>query len=169
MTGRVTDGVRIRSAEPHETKLLSELAFASKAYWGYDAEFMRRCVAELTVTRKQIESDAHAVFVCEHENEVRGFYALAFLHDGGVELDALFVAPAYIGQGYGRRLLEHAATTARDGGALMMTIQGDPNADAFYRAMGAQPTGTRASASIPGRFLPLYSLPLAAERRRENS
>ena len=30
----------IREARPDEAELLSELAFRSKAHWGYDAEFL---------------------------------------------------------------------------------------------------------------------------------
>ena len=39
-------------------------------------------------------------------------------------------------------------------------IQGDPNAADFYRAAGAVQVGERASASVPGRVLPLFELAL---------
>jgi len=42
-----------------------------------------------------------------------------------------------------------------------MIIQGDPNAEGFYRAMGAERIGEQESHSIPGRMLPLFSLSLA--------
>ena len=46
--------IPIRLARREETHALSELAFLSKAYWGYDEDFMAACRAELTVTPADI-------------------------------------------------------------------------------------------------------------------
>ena len=43
-------------------------------------------------------------------------------------------------------------------GIQTITIQGDPNAEAFYESIGACSAGYRESASIPGRFLPVFKL-----------
>ena len=48
-------------------------------------------------------------------------------------------------------------------GGSTLTIQGDPNAEKFYLAAGARHSGTRESASIPGRFLPTFSISLVKE------
>jgi hypothetical protein len=40
----------IRFATPDEAELLTSLAMRSKASWGYSAEFMEACRAELTIT-----------------------------------------------------------------------------------------------------------------------
>jgi hypothetical protein len=45
-------------------------------------------------------------------------------------------------------------------GATKLIIQGDPNAERFYIAAGGVRTGTRESASIPGRFLPTFAIDL---------
>ncbi|MDE0683663.1 MAG: hypothetical protein OXI63_12155 [Candidatus Poribacteria bacterium] len=37
-----------------------------------------------------------------------------------------------------------------------MIIQGDPNAERFYRSAGGLLVGTRKSASIPNRELPIF-------------
>ena len=42
-------------------------------------------------------------------------------------------------------------------------VPSDPNAEAFYRAMGATTVGTAPSGSIPGRRLPLMELALGEE------
>jgi hypothetical protein len=47
--GGKTHGVLIRPARPDECELLSELALRSKGCWGYDAEFLEACRAELTL------------------------------------------------------------------------------------------------------------------------
>ena len=78
-------------------------------------------------------------------------------------MNALFVEPECIGQGFGRRLIEAAKADAREWGAVELVVQGDPNADRFYRAAGAVRIGQRVSCSIPGRYLPLYRIPLTVE------
>jgi GNAT superfamily N-acetyltransferase len=77
-----------------------------------------------------------------------------------LELEALFVEPGRIGQGIGRALIEHAKFTAAQVGASSLLIQGDPHAERFYRAAGGRLVGRRESASIPGRFLPVFVIPL---------
>lgn len=146
----------IRRARDDERELLSALAFRSKAHWGYDASFMERCRAELTVSAEQIQRCR----VIERGGEVRGFYGLGDLGDGRAELDFLFVEPAAIGTGLGRALIEHAIAAARARGFTEMVIHGDPNALDFYRAAGAGVIGQVPSASIPGRTLPLLSISL---------
>lgn len=37
----------IKAADPDHVRLLSQLAFRSKAWWGYDQSFKQSCVTEL--------------------------------------------------------------------------------------------------------------------------
>jgi GNAT superfamily N-acetyltransferase len=89
-----------------------------------------------------------------------GFYALVRQSRTEYELDALFVEPAFIGKGFGRLLVEHAKSVASTMGGTKLIIQGDPNAERFYLAMGGVLTGRKESGSIPGRFLPTFSVDL---------
>lgn len=152
--------ITIRDAAPDESERLSDLALRSKAHWGYSPEFLRLCVDELTVQPEQFENDQYYVAVAERDGEVVGFYTLARLSASTFELDALFVEPCHIGSGVGRSLIKHAQSTvsARAGSSLL--IQGDPNAEQFYLAMGAQLIGSRESQSVPGRHLPLFEIAL---------
>ena len=75
--------------------------------------------------------------------------------DGGAELDALFVEPAAMGQGVGRRLWQHAVATAATLGYSEIVLQSDPQAEGFYLAMGARRAGESESTVMPGRMLPL--------------
>ena len=100
-------------------------------------------------------------FVLEQSGEIAGFYSLEPISTDTVELGHLFVQPEAIGAGHGRALLTHACEAARERGYATLLIQGDPNAEAFYRAAGAQNVGSRKSASIPGRELPLLEISLA--------
>ena len=66
------------------------------------------------------------------------------------------------------KLIERAMQTARQRGAKRLVIQADPNAEPFYLSVGARRIGTRESASIPGRQLPLLAVELAQPRGRSN-
>ena len=59
--------------------------------------------------------------------------------------------------------MEHAKKEARQMDANEIVIQGDPHADKFYMAAGAERIGEQESGSISGRMLPLYLI-----RLREN-
>ncbi|MFC7621078.1 GNAT family N-acetyltransferase [Microlunatus sp. GCM10028923] len=72
-------------------------------------------------------------------------------------LGNLWLMPASIGTGLGRRLFEHAIMTARGLGFRTLTIEAEPLAEGFYLAMGAVRVGEVASGSIPGRSLPVLS------------
>ncbi len=146
----------IRRALPGEAELLSALALRSKAYWGYDEAVLRACVEELMVTEEGLR--AQPVYVIESERRVLGFYGLERRSEREVELGYLFVEPDAIGRGHGGQLLRHALQTARELGFRSLLIQGDPNAEPFYRAQGGVRIGVAPSASIPGRDLPLFRI-----------
>jgi GNAT superfamily N-acetyltransferase len=141
---------RIRRARPDEAEQLSGLARRSKAHWGYDAEFLRRAVAELTITPRAITD--HEVWVLEHEGRIIGFHRV--IPGQPAVLEDLWLEPDGIGAGHGRRLWEHAVGVARAGGASVMELDAEPNAMGFYQRMGAVGVGVTASPVVPGRDLP---------------
>ena len=132
---------------------LSELAFRSKAHWGYDAAFMETCRGYLTLSAEEL--DTWPAYIVEIDGRPAGFYVLIVPGDGAAELDDLFVDPTAIGQGVGRRLWEHAVATARAHGCREIGFESDPHAEGFYLAMGAERIGEIASTAAPGRMLPL--------------
>jgi GNAT superfamily N-acetyltransferase len=158
-----------RPARPGEAALLSGLAFRSKAYWGYSDEFMAACRNELTYSEKQIDAPQFSFFVCLVDNKIVGFHALERIGSDVAELEALFVSPEYIGCGFGRALIEHAIEFAHRLGASSLVIQGDPHAEQFYLAVGARRSGTRESCSIAASQLPLFSIDLNPQIKREGS
>ena len=72
----------------------------------------------------------------------------------------LFVEPAHMGARHGRRLVEHALSTARARGWHSLRVEADPNAQEFYYSYGGTQIGTVVSGSIPGRRLPLIRIPI---------
>lgn len=151
----------IREAISADAAQLSSLAIRSKAHWGYSTEFMDACVDELTVSPINIEEDDLHYVVAEIDKEIVGFYNLEGLSGDEVELGALFVEPEHIGTGVGRALIERAKCHAVNLGASKLNIQGDPNAEKFYRLAGGEQTGSKESESIPGRFLPTFQISLS--------
>ena len=119
---------------------------------------MQACLEELTIDACYIENNP--IFVIEVGGNTRGFYSLEHISDSEVELSFLFVDPAFIGKGYGRKLMMHAQEEARHLGYSKMIIQGDPNAERFYRSSGGLLVGKRKSASIPNRELPIFHIDL---------
>ena len=153
----------IRAARAGEAKLLSELALRSKAHWGYSPQFIEACRVELSYQEEQLHSTHMHFAVLESADAIIGFYALAHQNAEIMELEALFVEPRFIGRGFGRLLMEDAKSVAAARGAKLLVIQGDPNTEPFYLAAGGVRTGTRESASIPGRYLPLFEVSLTAD------
>ena len=150
----------LRTATPGDAACLSELALRSKAHWGYDPDFLAACKDELSVSANAITEPHLRWKVAIDGGRVLGFFGHARKHDDSAELEALFVEPDAIGSGIGRLLLDDAVAYAESSGFKRMTIQGDPNAEGFYLAMGARQTGSRESGSIPGRMLPVFEIDL---------
>lgn len=164
--GFSSEQTTIRRALLGEGAPLSELAFRSKSYWGYDDAFMAACRDELAVSEQMIADGT--VYVVENDRRIVGFYSLVPLDEQDVDVGHFFVAPDSIGQGFGKKLLAHAVAIATEQEYQRLLIQSDPNAEQFYLAMGAELIGTQPSASIPGRKLPLMAIRLdfSNSRRR---
>jgi N-acetylglutamate synthase-like GNAT family acetyltransferase len=143
---------RIHPAICDDSQTLTDLAIRAKAHWGYDAAFIEDCRAELTISAEYIRDFTVKVF--EQGGRPVAFYSLK-PWEGEVELAHLFVEPELIGGGIGKRLWNDAVGTARALGFATMVITSDPYAEGFYLSMGAERTGTEASAIRPGRELPL--------------
>lgn len=147
--------IAIRRGQPGEGKALTELALRSKAYWGYDAAFMKDCREALIITEEKIKY--HQVYLASEGLDVAGFYCLIISGASGV-LDDMFIDPRYIGTGCERCLWDHMIALAKEMGIYELTIDADPNAEGFYLKMGAERVGESESTAIPGRMLPLMKM-----------
>jgi len=159
----MSKSITLQEAVLDDAGCLSRIAIRSKAYWGYSTEFMDACVEELSVSRAYIGNSNFHYVVAIVDEQIVGFYALEGLFGDEIELGALFVDPDHIGTGVGKALIEKAKQHAVNLGARKLNIQGDPNAENFYRAAGGKPTGSKESESIPGRYLPTFQISLISE------
>ncbi len=154
----MNDLLVIRAAQPTEAPILTTIACASKAYWGYDAAFLAACAKELTISSDDVAR--YPTYVLLETGHILGFYLLLPRDHTVVELDYLYLVPDAIGRGYGRLLFEHARHMAQTLHFQIMQTQADPYAAAFYGCMGMKHIGTRPSGSVPGRSLPLLEVVL---------
>jgi ribosomal protein S18 acetylase RimI-like enzyme len=141
----------MRAARADEAAALSQLALRSKAFWGYDDDFLAACRDELTFHPGDV--GVRRMVVAEESGRLVGFYTL----DGqppAAELGNLWIEPDYTRRGIGRLLWRHALESARAAGFEALHLDADPNAEGFYLAMGAERIGEVPSESIPGRLLP---------------
>ena len=152
--------IEIRKVKPSEAQAISELAIRSKAYWGYDKEFMDACMDELSHSTQQISDSMCCYYLAEGGGNLLGFYKLHNLDQDTVLMEALFIDPPAIGEGVGRALFEHAKAMAQKFGGKFLEAQSDPYAEPFYLAMGAIVKGRQESGSIAGRYLPMIHIQL---------
>jgi GNAT superfamily N-acetyltransferase len=151
--------VTLRRARPDEAGALSDLAIAAKGFWGYDEAFLASCRAELTFRPEDVER--RRLVVADRGGRVVGFYSVDGEPPVG-ELGNMWVTPSEIGTGLGRVLWRDAMVTAAAAGFEYLEIDADPNAEGFYRKMGAERVGETASGSVPGRMLPQLRVTIPA-------
>ncbi|OUQ85356.1 N-acetyltransferase [Brevibacillus brevis] len=158
--------MNIRRGKGQEASELSELAYRSKAYWGYSDEFMEACRDDLTLSSAYIETQE--VYVLEDEGSIKGFMSLE--KDAEQEqwlLGYLFMEPEAVGKGYGKVLWQHMVEVAQKLDIPVITIHSDPYAEPFYLSRGAKRVGEIASTVFPGRTLPLLEVEIEKERSVE--
>jgi GNAT superfamily N-acetyltransferase len=152
-------------ASASDAPLLTRLIRAGKAHWGYPAEWLDAWKSDLTISPEQIE--AWYVRTASFQGELVGFFALAH-HDGDWWLEHLWLAVDRIGQGFGSELFRHAMAAAAGLGAVRVRIEADPNAEGFYRHMGAKRDGERVSAVTgTARIVPRLVFKLVAEQGKQ--
>jgi ribosomal protein S18 acetylase RimI-like enzyme len=152
--------VTLRRARPDEASMLSDLALAAKGYWGYDQALLEAFRAELTFSPDEVAR--RRLVVAELRGLVAGFYSVDGEPPLG-ELGNLWVRPSEIGTGLGRLLWQDAMAAAAAAGFECLDIVAEPNAEGFYRKMGAEHVGQSPSGSIPGRMLPLMRVTVPAK------
>jgi len=152
--------IRIRRARSADTEELTRIAHAAKRFWGYPEKWIRLWKPDLTVTSEFVRNQV--VFCAVRGSTIVGFYALS--GDGQRrELEHMWVDPEAIGAGVGRLLFGHLLRHLRRQGVTKLMIASDPNAEGFYRKLGARRAGSIASRPA-GRRLPLLVVDLPPRR-----
>ncbi|MEU4160778.1 GNAT family N-acetyltransferase [Actinoplanes sp. NPDC026670] len=153
----VTDGFRLRAAEPSEAGRLTDLVLRSKASWGYDRAFLDACRDELRIRPDEVL--ARRTVVADHDGTPVGVVTLDGRPPYG-EIGLLFVDPDVLRQGVGQALYRHVLAEAGRLGFHRLTIGADPHAVPFYRALGAEPAVVPEPAG-PGELVRMLAWPPA--------
>jgi len=147
----------IRKAAPAEAAVLTQIAQDAKRHWGYPESWIEHWKENLTITAEFIaENEVYVTEVGSRvesgpvplaedgpaaiANEIAGFYAIVTCGQEA-ELEHMWVKPEHIGTGVGRDLFMHALETAAFLNAAALEISADPNAEGFYKRMGARRIG----------------------------
>jgi GNAT superfamily N-acetyltransferase len=145
--------MRIVRSRPGDAAALTRIALAAKRHWRYRETWIRRWNAVLTLSPAYIRRNP--TYSAIDGDGIVGFCALR-LRGAAAVVDHLWVAPGSMGRGIGRQLFRRCEREARKAGVALLRVESDPNAEGFYRAMGASVVG-RSPAPVDGveRFLPL--------------
>lgn len=134
--------LKIRRASPEEAPTLTKIAHDAKQHWGYPEHWIEHWQEDLTISPDFVRGNQ--VYVADQEGDLLGFYALVVQDDKAV-LDHMWVAPEHIGAGVGKELFIHAMRNAAGQDVSEVEISSDPNAEGFYKKMGAYRIGETVS------------------------
>jgi ribosomal protein S18 acetylase RimI-like enzyme len=150
--------LQIRHAVSQDATILSQIAFAAKAHWGYPEHWLVIWKPQLTFSPEYFEKNES--WVAEAKGTPIAFYTLQE-KDGYAWIENLWVSPEFIGQGVGKTLFLHAAALSRQRGYKTLQLEADPNAVGFYEKMGMYKIGERRS-QVEGqlRLLPIMEIEL---------
>ena len=149
--------MKITQAINKDYAVLTAITIRSKAFWGYTTAQIEGWRHELTITKEYI--DRNQVYVLRHDQQLLGYYALDHITKAKAKIDFLFINPEELGKGYGKQLCTDLIKRAKTMGYETITVDADPNAEAFYKKLGFETVG-KLESSIKNRFLPIMELRL---------
>ncbi len=124
---------QILQASPEDHQTLSHISYEAKGYWGYPAEWLEIWKEDLTITPELIsENDTWKIVIDE---KIIGFTIIITHPDDSGEIEHCWIKPAFIGKGFGGKLLAHALKQQRYA-QKRFNVLADPNAVPFYRKFG---------------------------------
>lgn len=139
----------IALAEISDLPCLNEISLAAKQHWNYPADWLAAWRKDLQVSEDYLKR--HHVYKMVLEERIIGFIALEE-ENNQLEIAHLWILPAYIGKGFGKRLLNSVLALV-DAPGVRLLVTADPYAEGFYQRLGFT-TFNRVESYPPGRFLP---------------
>jgi GNAT superfamily N-acetyltransferase len=156
--------LHIRRAVPAEASLLTEIAHAAKRHWGYPENWIRVWKSDLTITPEFIATNE--MYVAMYGEVIAGCCAIAF-SESLAELEHMWIRPEHMGTGVGRALFSYIKERAASLEIPALEISSDPNAEGFYKRMGATRIGeVRSQIEGQPRVLPRMIVSLTQENKK---
>jgi len=152
----------IKKANLKDISAMTEVVIASKGYWDYPEEWMALWQDDLNITPEKLKQ--RDFFLGKVGAEIVFIYSISQLDSNRYELEDCWVAAKQIGHGYGRILFDDLNERLRARGASSLKIISDPNAEGFYRKMGAVKIGEEPT-KIKGRVFPVFELKITCNDR----
>jgi len=150
--------ISIRTVNPEEAEKLTQIALDAKRHWGYPEHWIETWTPQLTFDARYFEENES--WTADVDGHPVAFYTLLDKMEMAW-LENLWVMPAYIGKGVGRKLFLHALELARSRGYKMLQLEADPNAAGFYEKMKMYKIGERQyEMDGQSRRLPLMEIKL---------
>ncbi len=150
--------IQIRRAKPDEADVLTEIAHAAKRHWGYPENWIEHWKDQLTITPDFITTNE--MYVAVNGEEIAGCCALV-MSGSLAEVEHMWIKPEHMGNGVGRALFKQVVARAKSLDARAVELSADPNAEGFYRRMGATRIGeVRSEIEGQPRVLPRMSVDL---------
>lgn len=145
-------------AQTDHADALTKITIAAKRYWNYPERWIELWLPMLAISAEYIS--ANETWVALTDSEPIAYYSLKQETDE-LWLDNIWVLPDYMGKGIGKELFKHAVERSRLRGASVLKIEADPNAETFYKHMGAQKVGEhRGEVDGQPRILPVMEIAL---------
>ncbi len=150
--------MKIELARTEHASELTEIAISAKRHWNYPDRWIELWTPSLTISTDYILQNETWMAVVNATPI--GFYSL-HRDDEFLWLDNLWVLPAFMGQGIGKKLFQHAVERSRVLDVPILKIEADPNAQSFYEKMGAYKVGeSRNQVDDQPRILPIMEINL---------
>jgi N-acetylglutamate synthase-like GNAT family acetyltransferase len=105
------------------------------------ARLAERDALERLQRRSSVHDPMYRAQLAAHPDAIVGFAVLLERSGDACELDGLFVEPDRMRAGVGRGLVEDAKRIARERGATRIDVVANPQAVAFYAAVGFAAVG----------------------------
>lgn len=142
----------VEKANRIDHKELTDLTKKSKSYWGYSPDQIEKWNDDLTITQKYIYNNY--VFKLSDNGQIIGYYSYLRLNSKTVKLVNIFIHPKHIRKGYGKFLMENFIERMKKDKFKKITLDSEPNAEAFYKNFDFTVVG-KLESSIKDRFLPI--------------
>jgi len=147
--------MKIIKATNTDADVLTALTLRSKLHWGYTEDQIEGWKEDLTINSDYV--DNNEVYKLLVDETLVGFYAFLPETNLKVELNFLFVAPEFIGKGFGKLLITDFIERLTRLKYKGVTLIADPNAEVFYKNAGFKVI-EKLKSSIEGRFLPVMEM-----------
>ncbi len=147
--------MQIKEASHKDISAMNDIVIAAKRHWGYSDEQMDLWLSGLLIDKTTFND--RKFWVLEHQQQIIGVASVSChsKNSNEYELEDCWILPKFMGIGAGKFLFDSIVGWLKQNNAKTLWIVADPNAEGFYRRMGAE--FIRMKPSVPkDRMIPVF-------------